>query len=181
MHLVVRKYKLMKAISVKVKYLDTSAIVKLFLDETGSDYLRAYYNSHVNFCCAEMTFYEAMNVLKSRLFKGNKKEQYFDNIRELRIMGWGWFSGKGKLEIETVQLNNVDVFTTVYDYAMKYDIDIADAIQIYAVLKGKYSVLTGDSLTVLITADDKLEKAATDNKIRVWNCRKQNKPDWLDN
>jgi uncharacterized protein with PIN domain len=63
----------MKSIAVKVKYLDTSAIVKLFLDEDGSNNIRAYYNSHTNFCCAEMTFYEAMNVLKSRLFKGEKK------------------------------------------------------------------------------------------------------------
>jgi predicted nucleic acid-binding protein len=171
----------MKRIAVKVKYLDTSAIVKLFLDEDGSDNIRTYYNSHINFCCAEMTFYEAMNVLKSRLFKGDKKDQYFENIRKLRIMGWGWFTGKGKLEIETVQLNNVDVFKEVYDYAMTYDIDIADAIQIYALLRGKYSVLTGDSMTVLITADEKLEKAAMDNNIRVWNCRKGNKPDWLDN
>jgi predicted nucleic acid-binding protein len=170
-----------KRIAVKVKYLDTSAIVKLFLDEDGSDHLRAYYNGHTNFCCAEMTFYEAMNVLKSRLFKDNKKDKYFENIRELRIMGWGWYSGKGKLEIETIQLNDVVVFKTVYDYAVKYDIDIADAIQLYAILKGKYSVLIGDSMTVLITADEKLEKAAIANKIRVWNCRRGNKPDWLDN
>jgi len=171
----------MKSIAVKVKCLDTSAIVKLFLDEDGSDNVRAYYNSHTNFCCAEMTFYEAMNVLKSRLFKGEKKDQYFENIKELRIMGWGWFTGKGKLEIETIQLNNVDVFKEVFDCAMKYDIDIADAIQIYAILRGKYSVLAGDSMTVLITADEKLEKAAMENNIRVWNCRKGNKPDWLDN
>jgi len=170
----------MKNIAAKVKYLDTSAIVKLFFDEDGSDNVRAYYNSHSSFCCAEMTFYEAMNVLKSRLFKGKKKDQYFENITDLRIMGWGWFTGKGKLEIETIQLNNVDVFKEVYDYAMKYDIDIADAIQIYAILRGKYSVLTGDSMTVLITADDKLENAAIGNNIRVWNCRKENKPEWLD-
>ena len=64
---------------------------------------------------------------------------------------------------------------------MKYDIDIADAIQIYAILRGKYSVLIGDSMTVLITADEKLEKAAIENNIRVWNCIKGNKPEWLDN
>ena len=170
----------MKRIAVKVKYLDTSAIVKLFLDEDGSDRLRAYYNGHSSFCCAEMAFYEAMNVLKSRLFKGEKKEQYFENIRELRIMGWGWFSGKGKLEIETMQLNDVAVFKEVYDYALKYDIDIADAIQLYVILKGRYSMLTGESMSVLITADEKLEEATLEKNIRVWNCGKTNRPDWLD-
>jgi hypothetical protein len=36
-------------------------------------------------------------------------------------------------------------------------------------------------MTVSITADEKLEEAAKDNNIRVWNCRKENKPEWLDN
>jgi hypothetical protein len=63
----------------------------------------------------------------------------------------------------------------------KYNIDFADAIQIYAIMKGKYSYFTLDSKSVLITADDKLEVAAKDNQIRVWNCRKSGKPEWLDN
>lgn len=171
----------MKSIMVKVKFLDTSALMKLFLDEEGSGRLRDYYNNHVNFCCAEMIFYEAMNVLKSRLFKNNKKSQYFESIEKLKIMGWG-LTIEGKLEIETIHIfTDHDVFKEVYGMAMKYDIDLADAIQIYAILKGKYSFLGPESKTVLITADKKLEEAALDNKIRVWNCRKYDKPDWLDN
>lgn len=170
----------MRSIAVKVKFLDTSAIVKLFLDEEGSNRLRDYYCNHVNFCCTEMTFYEAMNVLKARLFKSNKKNQYFESIKKLKIMGWG-FTIKGKLEIETIHITDHNIFKEVYDMAITYDIDLADAIQLYAILKGKYSVLGSESKTVLITADKKLEKSAKKNGIRVWNCEKDNKPDWLDN
>lgn len=170
----------MKRIAVKTKYLDTSALVKLFLDEEGSDNFRDYYNNHVNFCCTDMTFYEAMNVLKARLFNGSKKNQYFESIKKLKIMGWG-VTKRGKLEIETIHINDFNVFKEVYEIAIKYDIDVADAIQIYAILKGKFSVLTGDSKTVLITADERLEEAAKGNSMKVWNCRKENKPDWLDN
>jgi len=169
----------MNRIAVKVKFLDTSALIKLFLDEQGSDRLKDYYNNHVSFCCTEMTFYEAMNVLKSRLFKSNKKNQYFESIKKLKIMGWG-VTKRGKLEIEKIHITEHSIFKEVYYIAMKYDIDLADAIQLYAISNGRYWRLTGESKTVLITADEGLERAAQDNNIRVWNCRKDNKPDWLD-
>ncbi|MDP3260247.1 MAG: PIN domain-containing protein [Thermodesulfovibrionales bacterium] len=163
------------SIGVKVKYFDTSAIVKLFIDEEGSEYFKNYYINNCNYCCTEMTFYEAFNVLKARLFKGNTKEKYFKSVEDLAIMGWG-----GKLEIETIQMHDYSVFKEVNDIAIKYNIDVADAIQIYAIIKGKYSFFAADSKTVLITADERLERAGEDNKIRVWNCKK-NRPDWLDN
>ena len=163
------------SVSVKVKYFDTSAIVKLFIDEEGSEHIKNYYINNCNFCCTEMTFYEAFNVLKARLFKRNTKNNYFKSVGDLAIMGWG-----GKLEIETIQMHDYSVFKDVNDIAIKYDIDVADAIQIYAIIKGKYSFFASDSKTVLITADERLEKAGEDNKIRVWNC-KNNRPDWLDN
>jgi predicted nucleic acid-binding protein len=166
----------MMSIAVKVKYFDTSAIVKLFLNEEGSKRLRDYYNNHTSFCCTEMTFYEAMGALKKKLFKGKTKNRYFKSIEELALIGWG-----GKLEIEKVKMNDFSVFKEVHDIAVKYNIDVADAIQIFAILKGRYSVLTGNSKTVLITADGNLEKACQDLKIRVWNCGKVDKPDWLDN
>ena len=57
---------------IKVKYLDASALVKLYLDEEGSNYFRDYFYKNTNFCTVQMTFYEALNVLKARLIKINK-------------------------------------------------------------------------------------------------------------
>jgi predicted nucleic acid-binding protein len=165
-----------KRIAIKVKYLDASAIVKLFLDEDGSKAFREYFFSHTNYCTTRMTFYEAMSVLKSRLFKNSTKSKYYQAMEELAIHGWG-----GKIEIESIELNDMDVFKEVSKLSMAYDLDVADAIQIYSILKGKYRRLINESSSVLITADDKLEYAAKTNGIRVWNCRNNVRPDWLDN
>lgn len=163
------------SIGVKVKYFDTSAIVKLFVNEVGSGHINDYYINNCNFCCTEMTFYEAFNVLKTKLFKKDSMEKYFKCVDDLAIMGWG-----GKLEIETITMHDYSVFKEVNAIAIKYKIDVADAIQIYAIVKGKYSFFAADSKTILITADKRLEKAGKDNNIRVWNCEKD-RPDWLDN
>jgi predicted nucleic acid-binding protein len=163
------------SIGIRIKYLDTSSIVKLYLDEEGSSYFRDYFNNHTNFCTALMTFYEAMNVLKSKLFKKNEKK-YYEVVTDLAIHGWG-----GKIEIEPIELNSMEIFKKVSNLSVRNNLDIADAIQIYAILKGKYSYFTRDSASVLITADEPQELAAIKNGIQVWNCGKGSKPDWLDN
>jgi predicted nucleic acid-binding protein len=168
-----------KYIGIKIKYLDASAIVKLYLDEEGSDYFRDYFNNHTNFCTVQMTFYEAMSVLKARLFNKDK-EKYRKSVEDLIISYWSKEQSR-KIVIEEIELNNYKIYLEISEIIWRYNIDFADAIQIYAIVKGKYSHFALDSKSVLITADDKLEFAAEDNHIRVWNCRKSAQPDWLDN
>jgi len=168
---------IVESISIKVKYLDASAMVKLYLlDEPGSKDFRDYFNSHINYCTTRMTFYETMNVLKRRLFNKNTKDKYFQSVEDLAIHGWG-----GKIEIESIELDNLNIFKEVSKISMDYNLDMADSIQIYSILKGKYRYLIKESSSILITADDNLELAAKTNGIRVWNCRKNAKPAWLDN
>ncbi len=162
-------------IGIKVKYLDTSSIVKLYLEEDGSSHFRDYFYNHTNFCTALMTFYEAMNVLKSKLFKKNEKK-YYEAVTDLAIHGWG-----GKIQLEPVNLNSMEIFKEVSNLSVEHNLDIADTIQIYAILKGKYSHFTQDSASVLITADEPQKLAAIRNGIRVWNCGKELRPEWLDN
>ena len=132
-----------ESIAIKVKYLDTSAIVKLYLDEDGSTHFRKYFHSHTNFCTTIMTFYEAMNILKSRLHKKENQEKYYEAVTDLAIHGWG-----GKIEIESIDLNRMDTFKQVSSLAMDNNLDIADAIQIHAILKGKYSHFTFSSFPI---------------------------------
>ena len=162
---------------IKIKYLDTSVIVKLYLDEDGSLNFRDFFNNHTNFSTTLMTFYESMSVLKSRLFNNKSKGQYYRAVDHLQIHGWG-----GKIEIEAIDLNSREIFREISEISVEHNLDIADAIQIYAILKGKYSGLCQGSGSVLITADEKQELAATEKGIRVWNCRKTAKPDgWITN
>ena len=160
--------------SVKVKYLDTSSIVKLYIEENASHIFRDFFNSEVSFSTTSMTFYESMNVLKTKLFKNGRKDIYHQAIEKLSIQGWG-----GKIEIETIDLTNRDIFLKVSKIAIDNNLDIADAIQIHAILEGKYARLTAESSSVLITADRKQENAAISNGIRVWNIERQAIPEWL--
>lgn len=161
---------------IKIKYLDTSSIAKLYLQEDGSSRFRTYFGTHTNFCTVHMTFYETMNVLKSRLFSGSNKDKYYDAVEDLAIQGWG-----GKIELELIDLSKREVFKEVSKLASENNLDVADAVQIYAILKGKYSHWSQDSGSVLITADRPQEQAAERYDIRVWNCRTTEKPEWLDN
>ncbi|MBW1743371.1 MAG: type II toxin-antitoxin system VapC family toxin [Deltaproteobacteria bacterium] len=161
---------------IKIKYLDTSVIIKLYLDEDGSSHFKDYFNTHTNFSTTLMTFYESMSVLKSRLFKNESKDQYYEAVTDLAIHGWG-----GKIEIEPIDLNSMQTFKEVNKLSVENNLDIADAIQIYAILNGKYSHFILESASVLITSDDNQEQAAKKYGIRVWNCRKEPKPKWLDN
>jgi hypothetical protein len=129
------------------------SIVKLYLEEEGSSRFRDYFNNHTNFCTALMTFYEA--------------------VTDLTIHGWG-----GRIELEPVDLNSMEIFKEVSNLSVENNLDIADAIQIYAILKGKYSHFVQDSASVLITGDEPQELVAIKYGIRVWNCRKASKPEW---
>ena len=164
------------SIGIKIKYLDTSSIAKLYLEEDGSTRFRTYFGSSTNFCTALMTFYETMNVLKSRLFSRSDKDRYYEAVEDLAIQGWG-----GKIELELIDLSKREVFKDVSKLASHNSLDVADAVQIYAILKGKYGHWCQDSASVLITADEQQECTAVKYGIRVWNCRKTERPEWLDN
>jgi predicted nucleic acid-binding protein len=166
----------MRTNTVKVKYLDTSAIVKLFVEEEGCNQFREYFNSNTSFCTTLMTYYEAFNVIKARLFKNQTKDIYRKAANDLAIYGWG-----KQIEIEAIELNDIGIFNKVKEISEIYGLDIADGIQIYAILSGKYSSMVRESSSVLITADDNLLKAANQKGIRVWNCAKEKLPEYLIN
>jgi hypothetical protein len=94
-------------------------------------------------------------------------------VTDLTIHGWG-----GRIELEPVDLNSMEIFKEVSNLSVENNLDIADAIQIYAILKGKYSHFVQDSASVLITGDEPQELVAIKYGIRVWNCRKASKPEW---
>ncbi len=160
--------------SVKVKYLDTSSIVKLYLDENSSNNFREYFGSDCNYCTTLMTFHESLNVLKARLFNGSSRDKYYKSIENLIIKGWG-----GKIEIENIDITDREIYSEVVKISVKYNLDIADAIQLYAIIYGKYKRFCFGSSSILITADNKQKQAAEDLKIRVWNIENQSKPNWV--
>lgn len=163
--------------AVKVCYLDASALIKLFVDENGSNVLRDYFNKHANFCTTSVCFIEALGVLKGKYFNKTKDEkytEYFNKCRDLVIRGWG-----GRIEIEEVRITKhdsfdervkqLDFFKEAERLVEKYKIDFVDALQLVTILRGKYSFFSKGSKSILITADKDLAKAAIKENVRVWN------------
>lgn len=160
--------------SVKVKYLDTSSIVKLYIEEEKSIEFRKFFSTSSNLCTTNFTFYESLNVIKARLFKNESKHEYYKNIEKLVIHGWG-----GKIEIEEIDITNREVFLKTKDIATTYNLDLADAIQLYAILHGKYKMFCCGSDSVLVTGDKRQKDAAVSLGIKAWNITEDECPDWI--
>lgn len=152
--------------AVKTRYLDTSALVKLVVDEGDSMPIRDFFNSNPNFCATSLCLAEALGVLKGKWGQNRiTDDQYFKATRALIIDAWG-----KRIEIDDIGLFTPSGLTAVEGLAQKHSLDLSDALQLATILGGKYSVLGPDSASVLITADAELAAAATVEGIRVWNC-----------
>jgi len=159
---------------IRTHYLDACAIVKLLVNEEGSDNLHAYCAEHSNFHTTSLCLGEALGVLKVKHFYRNEigREHYFSGTELLA----GWTATLGGLEIEDVKLNDRSVFHEVERLCKKYSLDLSDGLQLFTLKNGAFSVLSGDSEPILITADDDLAHAVESEGGRVWNVLKDSEP-----
>lgn len=166
----------MNSHAVKARYLDASAIVKIYSDEDGSDRIREFFYNAVSFCSTSLCIMEALGILKGK-WQSRKVlsyDEYFDKTKRLVVDAWG-----GRIEVDDINLFTVDGQRATESLAKKHSLDLSDALQLQTILKGRYSRLAGESSTVLITADKKLCQAARDEGIRVWDCKREEMPDWI--
>ena len=167
--------------TVKVYYLDASALVKLFIDENGSETLRKHVKKSVNFCATSFCLGEALGVMKRDYFnkpKANNYKKYLQKCRGLMVGGLG-----GKIEVEEMCITKGYHFVKWIEEAEafvgKYKIDFVDALQLVTLLRGQYAHFAGGSKSILITADEGLAKAATGENVRVWDILKdKTEPTW---
>lgn len=158
----------------KCRYLDASAIVKIFFDEGDSLPIRSFYNTNCNFCATSFCVFEALGVLKGKWqHKHIEDKAYFDATKKIIIDAWG-----NKIEIDDVKLFSLNIQKEVEEISIKHKLDLSDGLQIYTILKGKYSTMGPNSASILITADNKLAIAAEAEGIRVWNCINPEPPNW---
>lgn len=150
-------------------YLDTSAILKLLIDEDGSQNMKAYFYKFKEFHMLSLCFAETLSMLKVKyLYRKEITKKKHDLATALLLI----YCEKNIFRIhdaKTSILNNA--FPGTIDLVDKYGIDFIDAFQIY--------YLKEESLlqhTRLITADSPLEKVAKAEKLNVWNCLKDKVP-----
>jgi len=160
--------------TIRTHLLDASALVKLFINEDGSEALKDYFGSRSVFWTTSLCFAEVLGVLK-RKYLSNKedltKEEYLvaseDMVSHIR---------NGSISIEEVDITQFVIFNEVEKIVEKYSIDLADAFQIVTLKRGFPSSLTEDAKTILITADEGLAGAAQSEGLRVWDCLRKPVP-----
>jgi predicted nucleic acid-binding protein len=158
---------------IRMRYLDASALVKLYVDEGDSKQIRDFFTNRIHFCTTSVCLVEALSVFKAKwLRKLLTKQGYFEKTRNLLL------DARGKIEINDVGLVEFSILDEVERLATKHNLDISDALQLVTILKGKYSFFARDSSSGLITADGDLASAARSENIRVWNCCADIQPIW---
>lgn len=152
---------------IRIHYLDASAIVKLFVDEDGSDNLRIYFDSESCFNATSLCFAEALGVLKVKYFyrKETSEEKYFAAADELLAM-----VADDTISVQDIEINDRSVFNELEMKARDYAIDISDAFQLATVKRDYFSRFENDSKPILITGDKKLAEAAIKEGLRAWYC-----------
>lgn len=167
----------MDSYAVKVHYLDASALVKLVAedpdDEPGRTAIREYYQNHTNLMTTSYCLSEAFSIFKVKFLYRKKisQHQYLKYLRTFvtNVVG-------GRLEIDQVSILSPKVLNEAEALIKKYNLDFIDCIQIITILHGRYSVLSADSKSILITADQDLAKAASAEGARVWDCTSEPPP-----
>ena len=173
----------------KIKYLDASALVKLYINENDSQHLRDFFYSNMaHLRTTWICLAEALGCLKSKWIGPQSKnvatkidtETYFEATRKL-IINW-----RMRIELDDLELADPSIPLKVEELAKKYNLDYSDALQLITIKSGKYSSLAYESApgvyepaSVLITADKGLASAAESEGIRVWNCTACPAPKWV--
>lgn len=158
----------------RANFFDASALVKIFAREADSASVRSYWDTRSpTKYTSPFCLYEALTVLKVLWMYRNKltEEKYHEAAEKLIV----WFSAS-KRSIKDLDLHDPAVLVNAQDLARRYSLDLSDAFQILCVKEGRYSRLVDRSQTVLVTADEKLAKAARNEGLKAWYCLGEAEP-----
>jgi predicted nucleic acid-binding protein len=131
---------------------DASALAKLYVDEPGSDDLRAYWRTHATRYTTPFCLYETLGVLKCHwLRKTLTKDGYFTAALDLVT----WFRASDS-RIDDPEFTDISVFFAAKKLAEDNNLDLSDAFQLLSLEAGYFASLSGGSKTLLVTADEAL-------------------------
>lgn len=152
--------------ALRANCFDASALLKRYVQEDGSEELRAYWNSEATRYTTSLCFYEALTLLKVCHF--HRKTIDLAEYNKATLDLYAWYRAMSK-EIRDLDFLSPEVFFAAQRTAEKHGLDLSDAFQIHSVREGFFSQMSGDSETILATADRELAKAARAEGLRVWN------------
>jgi len=165
-----------RSYSIKAHYFDASALVKLIADDPdeipGRKALVEYCAAHrghrytTSYC-----FTEALSALKLKfLHKRIAEPVYIKYVHSLiRTV-------KNQIRIDEVPILWPLVFTETKRLMKKHKIDFIDCFQIVILRHGTFRHMVSNSKSILITADQRLAKAARAEDVNVWYCISEQPP-----
>jgi predicted nucleic acid-binding protein len=156
--------------TLKSHYLDASALVKLLLEEEGSELLRTYFRKHTQFYTTPICFAETLGVLKTK-YHGKDVAKYLNACDQLMT-----YVMDASIVIDEKEIANQQTYSEVEKLAQKHGLDISDAFQIVTLRRGLLARVGGESWPILITADSQLADAVRQEGLRVWDCMKERVP-----
>jgi len=126
--------------TIRTHLLDASALVKLVVDEVGSEKIRKYFADKSVFWTTSLCFVEALGVLKVKHLyrKEITAEKYLSSSEELIA-----HFRNGSISIEEIDITQISTFNEVEKMSKSYSLDLADAFQIITMKTGFPSGLRG--------------------------------------
>jgi predicted nucleic acid-binding protein len=157
----------------RASFFDASALVRVYVDEPGSELVRSYFHSEPTKFTTQFCFYETLNVLKSKWIHRQliTREQYLE--ASFRFVAWYGMMRRTTLDLDFTEPT---VFSKAKDLAERTGLDLSDAMQILSVSLGDYSSFCEGSKTVLVTADKPLARVARSEGLRVWSVLEEPAP-----
>ncbi len=152
--------------AVRANCFDASALLKLYVQEDGTETLRAYWRREPTKFTTSLCFYEALGQLKVCHFYSRVLDLAAYKHATLDLCAWYRTVSE---RIPELNFLSPEVFFAAQRTAETHGLDLSDAFQIHSVKEGFFSRLTGDSKTLLVTADRELAKAAKAEGLRVWS------------
>ena len=152
---------------IKTCFIDTSAFIKLYLEEEGSKELHAFLESSriikytMTYCIGEF-----LGIIKAKL-----KRREISNDKYLSI-SYALMADlrNNTYQLEQSDITNFDIFNKVESFCKNYaNFDIVDSLQLITLKEGFLSTL-GESKPLFITADSKLAEAAKKEGLKVCEC-----------
>ena len=159
--------------TVRANCFDASALLKLYVQEDGSETLRAYWRRESTKFTTSLCFYEALGQLK--VFHFYREVLDLAAYKHATLELCAWYRTVSEI-IPELNFLSPKVFFAAQRTAETHGLDLSDAFQIHSVKEGFFSKLSGDSKTILVTADKKLAKAARAEGIRVWHILEEPAP-----
>lgn len=153
-------------------YLDTSALIKLFLDEQGSDVIRRYVSEPRAFFTSSLCLGETLGVLKAK----NRRGEIRDDVYYHFCSDFMARVSQGLIKVEDVGITKWEIFSEVLSVAKVSLLDVSDAFLIVTLKRGFFAKFADPSKPLFITADEKLASVARAQQLNVWDCLRERAP-----